>query len=82
MKTQFEEYTTEVFNLVFGTELKPTMTSQEAIDNIELEEVSYFYVSMCEEDVLEAVENEKDIAEALDLRFILIEDLGIYIATY
>ena len=28
------------------------------------------------------VENEKDIAEALDLRFILIEDLGIYITTY
>ena len=45
-------------------------------------EVNYFYVSMCKEDVLEAVENEKDIAEALDLRFILIEDLGIYITTY
>jgi len=82
MKTQFEDYTTKVFNLVFGTDLKPTMTFQEAIDNIELEEVSYFYVSMRDEDVLEAIKDEKEIADILDLRLIFIEDLGIYIATY
>jgi len=82
MKTQFEDYTTKVFNLVFRTDLKPTMTFQEAIDNIEEEEVSYFYVSMDNNDVLEAIENEKEVAKALNIRLIYIEDLGIYIATY
>lgn len=82
MKTQFEDYTTEVFNLVFGTDLNNSMTFHQAIDNIEEEEVSYFYVSMDDDDVLEAIENEKEVAEALDVRLIYIEDLGIYIATY
>ena len=82
MNTEFKVWGVEDFNCVMDTDLKTNMNFQQAIDEIEKAEVSYFYVSMCEEDVLEAVENEKDIAEALDLRFILIEDLGIYIATY
>jgi hypothetical protein len=82
MKTQFEDYTTEVFNLVFGTDLHSEMTFQQAIDNIEEEEVSYFYVSMDDKDVLEAIENEKEVVEALNVRLIYIEDLGIFIATY
>ena len=82
MNTEFRVWGTGDFNCVMDTDLKTNMNFQQAIDEIEKAEVSYFYVSMCEEDVLEAVENEKDIAEALDLRFILIEDLGIYITTY
>ena len=82
MNTEFKVWGVEDFNCVMDTDLKTNMNFQQAIDEIEKAEVSYFYVSMCEEDVLEAVENEKDVAEALDLRFILIEDLGIYIATY
>ena len=82
MKTQFEDYSIKDFNIVTGTDLKPNMTFAEVVDEIEKEEVRYFYVSMCEEDVLEAIENEKEIAETLDLRLIYIEDLGIYIATY
>ncbi len=79
---QFEDYSIKTFNLVFGTELHENMTFQQAVDEIEQEEVSYFYVSMCEEDVLEAIENEKEVAEALDVRLIYIEELGIFIATY
>jgi len=79
---QFEDYSIKTFNLVFGTDLHENMTFQQAIDNIEEEAVSYFYVSMCEEDVLEAIENEKEVAEALDVRLIYIEELGIFIATY
>ncbi len=82
MNTEFRVWGTGDFNCVMDTDLKKNMTFQQAVDEIEKAEVNYFYVSMCEEDVLEAVNNEKDIAEALDLRFILIEDLGIYIATY
>ena len=81
MKT-FENYSVKTFNLVTDTDLKTNMTFQQAIDEIDDKEVSYFYVSMCEEDVLEAIDSEKDVAEALDLRLIFIEDLGIYIATY
>ena len=78
----FENYSVKTFNLVTDTDLKTNMTFQQAIDEIDDKEVSYFYVSMCEEDVLEAIDSEKDVAEALDLRLIFIEDLGIYIATY
>jgi hypothetical protein len=81
MKT-FESYSIETFNLVTGTDLQKNMTFAEAIDEIEKEEVSYFYVSMCEEDVLEAIRNEQEIADQLDLRLIYIEDLSIHIATY
>jgi len=79
---KFEDYSVKTFNLVFGTDLHENMTFQQAIDNIEEEEVSYFYVSMDDEDVLEAIENEKEVAEALNVRLIYIEDLGIFIATY
>lgn len=78
----FDDYSIETFNIVTGTDLKQNMTFQEAIDEIENEEVNYFYVSMCQEDVLDAIDNEKEIAELLDLRLIFIEELGIYIATY
>ena len=81
MKT-FENYSVKTFNLVTDTDLKTNMTFQQAIDEIDDKEVSYFYVSMCEEDVLEAIDSKKDVAEALDLKLIFIEDLGIYIATY
>ena len=81
MKT-FENYSVKTFNLVTDTDLKTNMTFQQAIDEIDDKEVSYFYVSMCEEDVLEAIDSKKDVAEVLDLKLIFIEDLGIYIATY
>ena len=79
---KFNIWGTGDFNSVMDTDLKTNMTFAEAIDEIEDKEVSYFYVSMDENDVLEAIENEKEVAEALDLRLTLIEDLGIYIATY
>ena len=78
----FDDYSIETFNIVTGTDLKQNMTFQEVIDERENEDVNYFYVSMCQEDVLDAIDNEKEIAELLDLRFIFIEELGIYIATY
>ena len=81
MKT-FDNYTIEQFNLVTGTNLTKNMTFREADEEIEKQEVSYFYISMNKNDVLEAIENEKEVAEALDLRLINIQDLGIFIATY
>ncbi len=81
MKT-FKNYSIETFNIVTGTDLKQTMTFQEAIDEIENEEVNYFYVSKHKEEVLEAIEDKEEITDLLDLKLIFIEELGICIATY
>lgn len=78
----FNIWGTGDFNCVFDTDLKTNMTFQEAVDEIESKEINYFCISMNRSDVLEAIENKKEIAELLDLRLTLIEDLGIYIATY
>lgn len=77
---KFREESIEMFNSYCDTTLQKTMTFQEAIDNIESANNSYFYVSMREEDVLEAIENEKEIAEQLYLDLVFINELCIYIA--
>ena len=82
MKTQFDKWTLHDFNMVMGTSIKETDTFFEAVNKIEEEEVQYFYVSMDANDVLEAIENEKEIAEQLGLSLIYIDGIGIYIATY
>lgn len=82
MSTEFQNWTTREFNDTFGTELSNTMTFDEAMTDIENEEINYFYTSMCKDDVLEAIEAEKEIAEQLDLSLLYITNLGIYIATH
>lgn len=82
MKTDFENWTIREFNNTFGTELTNIMTFDEAMTHIENEEINYFYTSMDADDVLEAIEAEKEIAEQLGLELIYITNLGIYIATY
>ena len=85
MKTQFDKWTKWTlhdFNMVMGTDIKETDTFSEAVDKIEEEEVQYFYISMNANDVLEAIENEKEIAKQLGLNLIYIDGIGIYIATY
>lgn len=80
MKTEFKTETIEVFNSYCDTTLTENMTFQEAVDNIESANNNYFYVSMNSQDVIEAIENEKEIAMQLDLDLVLIKELGIYIA--
>lgn len=82
MESQFDKWTLHDFNMVMGTGIKETDTFSEAVDKIEEEEVQYFYISMDSNDVLEAIENEKEIAEQLGLSLIYIDGIGIYIATY
>lgn len=82
MKTQFDKWTLHDFNIVMDTDIKETDTFFEAVDKIEEEEVQYFYISMDANDVLEAIENEKEIAKQLGLSLIYIDGMGIYIATY
>lgn len=78
----FEQYTIKEFNMVTGTKLKPNMNFGEVNDEIDDKEVSFFYISMDPDDVLEAIENEPEVADALDIRLVNINELDIYIAIY
>jgi hypothetical protein len=78
----FREETIKEFNYYCDTTLREDMSFQEAIDDIEKANNNYFYVSMNKKDVKEAIENEKEIADQLDLDKVLIKELGIYIALY
>jgi hypothetical protein len=79
---EFDNWTLEEFNRMCDTNILPTDNFQEIGDKIDEAEISYFYISMNESDVLEAIEDEKEVAEMLDLRLLYIEEIGIYIATY
>lgn len=76
----FREETIKEFNSYCDTTLRKDMTFAEAIDDIERANNNYFYVSMSEEDVEEAIVNEQEIADQLDLDKVFIKDLGIFIA--
>ena len=80
MNLTFKTETIEQFNSYCDTTLTETMSFSEAVDNIEANNNNYFYVSMNENDVIEAIENEKEIASQLDLDLVHIKELSIYIA--
>ena len=82
MNTEFNKWSLQEFNRMCDTNILPTDTFKEVGDKIDEAEISYFYISMNDSDVLEAIENEKEVAEMLDLRLIFIEELCIFIATY
>lgn len=77
---EFKKTSIEHFNYFCDTMLNKNMTFSEAIDEIEAKDNNYFYVSMCENDVIEAIENEKEIADQLELELLFIDEIGIFIA--
>lgn len=77
---KFRKETIATFNYYCDTTLTIDMTFSEAIDNIEAADNNYFYVSMDKKDVVEAIKNEKEIADQLQLDLVYINELGIYIA--
>lgn len=78
----FENLSLDAFNKLCSTNIKRSDDFYEAVLKIENEHNLYFYVSMCEQDVLEAIENEKEVADALDLYLVFVDEIGIYIALY
>jgi hypothetical protein len=78
----FREETIKEFNSYCDTTLRKDMTFAEAIDDIESANNNYFYVSMRKEDVEDAIVNEQEIADQLDLDKVFIKDLGIFIALH
>jgi len=79
---RFREETIQEFNSYCDTTLTKDMTFVEVVDNIDDANNTYFYVSMCKDDVVEAINNEKEITEQLDLNKVYIKEVGVYIALH
>lgn len=82
MDRLFDVWSIEDINRMFETDIKASDTFSEVVDKIDDANGSYFYVSMNKQDVLDALSCEPELEKALGLRFILIDEIGIYIATY
>ena len=77
---KFREETIQEFNSYRDTTLNEEMTFSELVENIENANNSYFYISLDQNDVIEAIENEKEIAAQLDLDLIYLLPQGLAIA--
>jgi len=77
---KFREETIQEFNSYCDTTLTEDMAFAEVVDDIESANNNYFYVSMCKDDVIEAINNEKEITIQLDLDKVYIKEVGVYIA--
>jgi predicted methyltransferase len=78
----FREETIQEFNSYCDTTIKENMTFAEVVDNIDSANNNYFYVSMCKDDVIEAINNIKEIADQLDLDKVYIKEIGVYITLH
>lgn len=78
----FEETTTEELNNIIDTQLTDDMTFTEVYEELDRTENKYFYISLCDEDVIEAINNERDIAEQLDLWLVCIMPQCVYVALH
>jgi hypothetical protein len=77
---KFREETIQEFNSYRDTALTENMTFSEAVENIENANNSYFYVSLSQDDVIKAIDDEKEIAEQFDLDLVYLLPQGIAIA--
>jgi len=76
---KFIRETFEEFNLHSGANLSKGMAFSEIVKNIEDSNNDYFYISMCKNDIIEAVNDEKEIIELIKFSPIYIKELGVYI---
>jgi hypothetical protein len=82
MSYEFEKISTEQFERQFAYGVDVNMNIGEISDNIEDEgKYSVFYISRNTDDVLQAIEDEKEVADCLSLRLFNIED-DVYLAMY
>jgi len=77
---EFREETIQEFNSYRDTTLTEDMTFADAVENIENANNSYFYISLSQNDVIEAINDEKEIAEQFDLDLVYLLPQGIAIA--
>lgn len=77
---KFRKETVQKFNSYRDTSLTEEMSFAEALENIENANNSYFYASFSQNDVIEAINDEKDIADMLELDLVYLVPQGIAIA--
>jgi hypothetical protein len=75
----FVSYGLHEFNAMYGTYLKSGMTFHEAISELEEKGLDYYYCSLDPGDVIEAIEEEKEFTDKLNLDRIFISGLDIYL---
>jgi hypothetical protein len=80
-REEFETLNLEYFNKFMGTNIKQGDSWQDICKEIDDADVTYFYMSMCPEDILDAIENEQEIADQLKLDLYNVEDM-FFLATY
>lgn len=80
LKEQFEQMTIEEFNSKYRLNATKEMDIEEFTDYIEGNDLSYFYASYNDEDVVNAVKDEWEVAEKLKIDYLCVE--GLYIAVY
>lgn len=78
----FRLYSVDQFNLVFETDLQPYDNCEVISDKVENAGHSYFYVSGCSEDVLEAIKEEQEVADQLNLELVCILPSCTFMAIY
>lgn len=78
----FTLYTTDEFNNTYETDLQPYDNCEVISDKVENAGLSYFYISGCDDDILEAVKEDKEFADQLNLELVCILPSCTFIAIY
>lgn len=83
MDLTFNDLTIEKFNFRYDMNITPDMNIDELSTLIDNEpDVNYFYISYSDKDVIEAINDELDVAKQLNLDLVHIIPQGIYVAMY
>lgn len=78
----FIDITIDDLNNRISSALTSDMSFTQVYEELDRVEQSYFYISCFPEDVLEAISDEKEIADQLNLELICIVPQGVYVALY
>lgn len=79
---EFTEWTLAEFNSLLETNFSSTDTFAEVCDKIDEAEANYFYMSMNENDLIEAINNERVVFNLLKCNLIFVKEISLFIATY
>lgn len=77
-KNGFHHMTVETFNKLYCFKATKEMDIREFTDYLE-GELSYFYAFFCDQDVLDAIQNELFITKHMEFTYLCIENLFIAI---
>lgn len=79
---EFQDIDLSQFNWRFDTDIDEDDTFEQITIKLDREEVSIFYISLDPNDVVEAIENEQDMADRLGVLLYKVGGGQFYIATY